>query len=142
MGQYTCDECHEIPKIISTNIEKKTILLKCKNHGQKELNLRDYIVNSLKYNPNNWKCTKCENIQKTTKGLFKFCDCGFAFCDNCIKVHKKEHPDSRNIIYIVKNKTILEQNIQAIVLIVMIIFVKHVKKIIKIILKYKIVIWK
>ena len=97
MGQYTCDECHEIPKIISTNIEKKTILLKCKNHGQKELNLRDYIVNSLKYNPNNWKCTKCENIQKTTKGLFKFCDCGFAFCDNCIKVHKKEHPDSRTI---------------------------------------------
>ena len=98
MGQYTCDECHEIPKIISTNIEKKSILIKCKNHGQKELNLRDYIVNSLKYNPNNWKCTKCENIQKITKELFKYCECGLAFCENCFKVHKsKDHPIANSI---------------------------------------------
>lgn len=98
MGQYTCDNCHEIPKIINTNIDKKTILIKCKNHGQKELNLRDYIVNSLKYNPGNWKCTKCENIQKITKELFKYCECGFVFCENCFKVHRsKDHTNANSI---------------------------------------------
>lgn len=40
MGQYTCDQCSEIPTIISTDINKKTILYKCKNHGQRKKILR------------------------------------------------------------------------------------------------------
>ena len=66
MGQYTCDECSEIPKIISTNLEKRTIIIKCKNHGLKELSIREYIINSLKYNTTNWKCSDSEHIQKTS----------------------------------------------------------------------------
>ena len=64
INQYTCDECTEIPKIISSNKSKKTIIFKCKNHGQKEINIRNYIVNSLKYNPNNWKCSDSDHFQK------------------------------------------------------------------------------
>ena len=89
MGQYTCDECSQIPKIISTNLEKKTILIKCKNHGQKELNINDYLINSLKYNPNNWKCADSEHVQKECKELFKNCECGSVFCAPCFEHHKE-----------------------------------------------------
>ena len=91
MGQYTCDECGEIPKIISTNLEKRTILIKCKNHGQKELNIRDYMINSLKYTPNNWKCSESEHVQKMCKELFKYCECGKVFCCECYDFHNKMH---------------------------------------------------
>jgi hypothetical protein len=97
LGQYTCDECSEIPKIIDTNIAKKTIIIKCKEHGQKEINIRDYIVNSLNYNPNNWKCADSEHYQKTSKELFKFCECGQVFCGECYPVHKKITSHSQSI---------------------------------------------
>ena len=70
MSQYTCDECSNIPKIISTNFENKSILIKCKNHGQKEISLRDYLINCLKFNPNNWKCVDSEHYQKLSKEEF------------------------------------------------------------------------
>ena len=63
MGQYTCDECGEIPKIINTDIFKKTILFKCKTHGYKEINLKNYVSKAINYNSKNWKCMECENIQ-------------------------------------------------------------------------------
>ena len=69
MGQYTCDQCSEIPKIISTNIKNNTILIECRNHGLKELNINNYLLNSLNYNPHNWVCTKSQNIQKNTENL-------------------------------------------------------------------------
>ena len=97
MGQYTCDQCSEIPKIIDTNIAKKTIIIKCKNHGQREINIRDYIVNSLNYNPSNWVCKDSEHIQKTSKDLFKYCECGFVFCDACYAYHKDNTKDSQSI---------------------------------------------
>lgn len=88
MGQYTCNECSEIPKIIDSNISKKTIIIKCKKHGQKEINIRDYLINSLNYNPNNWKCANSEHIQKTSNSLFKYCECGKVFCEQCYTLHK------------------------------------------------------
>ena len=88
MGQYTCDQCSEIPKIISTNIEKQSLLIKCKNHGQKEISLKDYIINCLKYNPNNWKCTDSEHVQNSSKEIFKYCQCGLVFCENCYNLHQ------------------------------------------------------
>ena len=146
MGQYTCNECREIPKIISSNIGKKSILIKCKNHGQKELNLKDYIINSLKFNPSNWKCTKCENIQKRTKALFKHCECGFAYCEYGYKIHTKNENlnsiDNDKYYLYIKYPKHFGKNILAIVLIVTIIFVKHERSNIKVILKCKIVIWK
>lgn len=88
MGQYTCDQCSEIPTIISTDINKKTILYKCKNHGQKEKDIKEYLVNSLNYNTNNWKCSQCENIQrKMPDKIFKYCQCNLVFCEGCYKIH-------------------------------------------------------
>ena len=97
MGQYTCDQCCEIPKIIDTNIAKKTIIIKCKNHGQKEINIRDYLVNSLNYNPNNWKCKDSNHIQKNCDDLFKYCECGYVFCNECYSFHKDNTKHSQSI---------------------------------------------
>ena len=88
MGQYTCDQCSEIPTIISTDINKKTILYKCKNHGQKEKDIKEYLVNSLNYNTNNWKCSRCKNVQRTEpKQVFKYCQCNEVFCEGDYKIH-------------------------------------------------------
>ena len=97
MEQYTCDECSEIPKIRDTNIIKNTIIIKCKNHGQKEINIREYILNSLNYNPNNWKCKDSANIQKETKDLFKYCECGYVFCSSCYSCHKDKTHHKQSI---------------------------------------------
>ena len=90
MGQYTCDQCSEIPKIISTNLSTKTILFKCKEHGLKEVYIKDYILNALNYNSKNWKCSKCESIQRNSKDNFVFCQCNSVFCNDCYKIHKKQ----------------------------------------------------
>jgi hypothetical protein len=88
MGQYTCNECSEIPKIINTDITTKKILIQCKNHGQKEFDIKQYLYNALNYNSNNWKCATCDKIQRNVKEVFKFCECGCTFCEQCFSVHK------------------------------------------------------
>ena len=97
MGQYTCDQCNEIPKIISSDIEKKSLLIKCKNHGQKEINIKDYIINCLKYNPNNWKCNDSLHFQNSSKEIFKYCQCGLVFCENCFNLHKQKNEQHKYI---------------------------------------------
>jgi len=93
MGQYTCDECSEIPTIISTDINKKTILFKWKRHGQKEKNIKEYLANSINYNENNWKCSQCDSIQRNINQIFKYCQCLLVFCEYCFRVHiaKERH---------------------------------------------------
>ena len=97
MGQYTCDECNEIPKIIQTNPKRSTILIRCKEHGLKELKLQSYILNSQNYNPNNWKCADSVTFQKDCKTNFKYCQCGSVFCDKCIGVHQNVQSHSNTI---------------------------------------------
>ena len=87
-GQYSCDECPEIPKLISTDANTKTITLKCDIHGLKTLDINKYLVHSLNYNSLNWKCSNCENIQRNFKSNFKYCECGNVFCSGCFVDHK------------------------------------------------------
>ena len=90
MGQYTCDKCSEIPKIVSTDLKNKKIIIKCKEHGQNEINIQDFLVNTLNYNTNNWKCSQCPNIQRDQKENFLFCECGEVFCVSCYKRHQEK----------------------------------------------------
>ena len=90
MGQYTCNKCSEIPKIISTNLANQKILIKCKEHGLNEVDIKDYILNALNYNSKNWKCSKCESIQRNSKANFIFCQCNEVFCNDCYQIHKKQ----------------------------------------------------
>lgn len=89
MGQYSCDECPEIPRLIGTDANTKTITLKCDVHGLKTLDINKYMLNSLNYNTLNWKCSNCENIQRYSNTSFKYCECGFVFCPGCFKGHKE-----------------------------------------------------
>ena len=47
LGQYTCDECPLIPKIINTDISTKTITFKCEIHGQKTMDIKSYVCRAL-----------------------------------------------------------------------------------------------
>jgi hypothetical protein len=94
MGQLTCDECSEIPRILDIDVNTKSISFRCRNHGFKQKPIKDYVFNSLNYNPLNWKCSNCPHTQKETPAdKFIFCLCGSVFCPNCYSVHKKEHKD-------------------------------------------------
>ena len=97
MGQYTCDECSQIPKIIQTNLKRNTILLKCKEHGLKELGLQTFLFNSFNYNPNNWKCIDSNHLQKNSKEKFKYCQCGQVFCNTCFGMHQQKESHSNAI---------------------------------------------
>jgi len=89
-GQYTCDECPLIPKIISTDVRTRTINLKCELHGLKTIDINSYINNSMNFNTLNWKCSKCKNIQrKFLKMKFKYCECGQVFCGSCFTIHEQ-----------------------------------------------------
>ena len=90
MGQYTCDECSSIPKIINLDDKTKTISFKCEKHGLKTMNLNTYLSNCLNYNPQNWKCSVCENIQRDCKEEFIYCQCNNVFCAGCFSIHQKK----------------------------------------------------
>ena len=91
MGQYTCDKCSEIPKIIDTQLKDKKIIIKCKTHGQQTLDIKDYLLNALNHNTKNWTCSKCIKIQRNVKENFIYCcDCTFVFCNECYLIHKEK----------------------------------------------------
>ena len=95
MGQLTCDECSEIPKIIDIDENTKSISFRCRNHGFKQKPLKDYVYNSLNYSPLNWKCSKCSHTQKEEPGddnKYKFCECGSVYCASCYKTHLEKIP--------------------------------------------------
>lgn len=90
LAQYTCDECSSIPKIINIDSKSKTITIQCENHGIKTLNINTYLSNCLNYTINNWKCSTCDKVQRNNPEKFHFCQCGSAFCEQCIKMHQRE----------------------------------------------------
>jgi hypothetical protein len=89
MGQYTCNKCSEIPKIISTDLKDKSILFKCKEHGLNKEPLKDFMLNCLNYTTKNWKCSQCDKIQRNDKENFLYCQCAEVFCSACYKIHKE-----------------------------------------------------
>ena len=97
MGQYTCNQCSEIPKILYTDINKKEILIQCKNHGIKSYDIKQYIYNCLNYNSKNWKCQACDTVQRNVKETFKFCECNCTFCCKCYPIHKNENKHEYSI---------------------------------------------
>ena len=93
MGQLTCDECSEIPRIIDIDISTKSILFRCRRHGLKQTPIKEYVSNSLNYNPLNWKCKDCSHTQKESledKEKYRYCECGTVFCPSCYKLHTDE----------------------------------------------------
>jgi hypothetical protein len=54
------------------------------------MNLNTYLSNCLNYNPQNWKCSVCENIQRDCEKEFIYCQCNNVFCPGCFKTHHKK----------------------------------------------------
>lgn len=97
-GQYTCDECGSIPEIINIDSTTKNIMLKCENHGLKEININTYLHSCLNFNSQNWKCSQCDNIQREKEENFIYCECGAIFCESCIRVHQTKNSHKNTIL--------------------------------------------
>lgn len=97
LGQYTCDECNSIPKIINLDSNTKTIMIECEDHGLKKMDINAYLCKCLNYSTNNWKCSKCENVQRNREEMFKYCECGKIFCSQCIRLHQTDTAHKNNI---------------------------------------------
>ena len=99
LGQYTCDECPLIPKIINTDISTKTITFKCEIHGQKTMDIKSYVCRALNYNTNSWTCASCRKVQRDIDDKFVLCcDCGAVYCEGDMKIHQKKE-NHKNLIY-------------------------------------------
>ena len=62
--QYTCTECALVPEILNIDYEYNQIEFKCKTHGTKKVNLREYFIESSQYSYFSFKCAQCNKTQK------------------------------------------------------------------------------
>ena len=63
--QYVCSDCDSIPEIISLSFNKGIIEFRCKEHGIKKIDIKEYFRRESKYLYSNIKCYLDQNhIQK------------------------------------------------------------------------------
>ena len=113
---YCCPYCTNLPEILSYNEGNGTIKFKCKKHGEKSLDIQEYLDNMQKYVSvseltSKNKCSKHKNEQYI---IYCF-TCGESLCQKCIKEFDKQHEKhikynieslrpNNNEILLVKNK--------------------------------------
>ena len=54
--QYVCSDCDSIPEIISLSFNKGIIEFRCKEHGIKKIDIKEYFLRESKYLYSNIKC--------------------------------------------------------------------------------------
>ena len=113
---YCCPYCTNLPEILSYNEGNGTIKFKCKKHGEKSLDIQEYLDNMQKYvsvselNSKN-KCTQ----HKSEPYIYYCLTCGENLCQKCLKEFEKQHENhtkynieslrpNNNEILLVKNK--------------------------------------
>ena len=111
--QYTCTECPLVPEILKIDYEYNEIEIKCKNHGQKKLSIKDYFIESSNHSYYNYKCQNCNKSQKEfyidisinyeendlmiNNSIFKYCyDCQNILCPDCS--HKHSHNSEQHLL--------------------------------------------
>ena len=94
IDQYSCPDCSLVPEFLKLDYSRGSLLFECPNHGEKELELKEYFSKELTYKCD--KCGKSFNQLKENKNLnaiFNYCIKDKKYlCQNCSKTH--EHKGS------------------------------------------------
>ncbi len=113
---YSCPLCPLLPEILNYNEPKNLIKLKCSKHGEKEIDIHEYLEKMAKYEylSNNSKKYKCQE-HSDNPFIFYCKTCEKNLCQKCDKEqldlhssHKKYkissfHPNNSEVL-IIKNK--------------------------------------
>ena len=113
---YCCPYCTNLPEILSYNEGNGMIKFKCKKHGEKSLDLQEYLENMRKYVSISELNTKNKCSQHKNEPYVYYCfTCEENLCQKCIKELEKQHENhikynieslrpNNNEILLVKNK--------------------------------------
>jgi surface protein len=85
INEYTCTECDQIPKIINISLETGLIKFKCITHGEKEINVKDYLEKEKKQISYKYQCCLVKNRKNAS--FNKCLECKRIFCSDCSKTH-------------------------------------------------------
>ena len=88
--QYSCLECNLTPEILKINFNKGIIEFKCPNHGNKNISIKKYFQNQIKYLYYNYEC-EIDNLKQkdNINEIFDYCTkCRQCFCRSCSDNHE------------------------------------------------------
>ena len=113
---YCCPYCTNLPEILNFNEGNGTIKFKCKKHGEKILDIQDYLENMQKFVSVSELNSKNKCSQHKNESYIYYClTCGESLCQKCIKEFEKNHENhikynieslrpNNNEILLIKNK--------------------------------------
>ena len=113
---YCCPFCNNLPEILNYNDGNGMIKLKCKKHGENNIDIQEYLENMTRFVSNselNFK-NKC-SAHKNEPYSYYCITCEENLCQKCLKESEKTHENhikynieslrpSKNEILLVKNK--------------------------------------
>ena len=113
---YCCPYCTNLPEILSYNEGNGMIKFKCKKHGEKSLDIQEYLDNMQKYVSVSELNSKNKCSQHKNDPYIYYCfTCEENLCQKCIKEFEKQHENhikynieslrpNKNEILLIKNK--------------------------------------
>lgn len=115
-SNYSCPNCSLLPEIISCNEALNTITLKCEKHGEKVIDIHEYLDKMSRFESKANVTKRCKCPDHSDQYVSFFCQtCNQNFCTKCEKEKRVKHtehkiykisflhPNNNEILYI-KNK--------------------------------------
>jgi len=97
---YCCPYCSSLPEILSFNDGNGMIKLKCKKHGEKTIDIKEYLQNMSKYVSTSELNFKNKCTQHKNESFIYYCTkCEESLCHTCFKEFKKKHEDHNKCLY-------------------------------------------
>ena len=97
---YCCPYCSSLPEILSFNDGNGMIKLKCKKHGEKTLDLKEYLQNMTKFVSTSELNFKNKCTQHKNEPFTYYCTkCEESLCQSCFKEFKKNHEEHNKCLY-------------------------------------------
>ena len=108
--QYTCIECNLVPKILKIDYNNGIVEFECPNHGEKKMEIKEYLQKEENHLYSNLKCSIDEFEQrKNLDKIFDYCiKCKKYFCQSCSQDH--EHKSSFIKVNELNNKCQIDLN--------------------------------
>ena len=97
---YCCPYCSSLPEILSFNDGNGMIKLKCKKHGEKTLDLKEYLQKMTKFVSTSELNFKNKCTQHKNEPFTYYCTkCEESLCQSCFKEFKKNHEEHNKCLY-------------------------------------------